>query len=87
VNDSRAGRTGKRVMVIVAAAVLLTCLPLPVVANVLYNRAAARCTATPPGSAEFSGATHGWEFVPPGFWCERTYLDGRVEREDLGILP
>jgi hypothetical protein len=87
VNNERRGRKAKRIAVIVTALLLLACLPMPVVANVLYNRAVARCTATPPGSEEFSGATHGFQLVPPGFWCERTYLDGRVERVNFGLLP
>jgi hypothetical protein len=77
------------VKVLVTATVVFGILAVatPIGLRLQYDRAVARCTATPPGEEVWEGAQQGFQLAPPGFWCEHQFPDGRVERENYGLFP
>jgi hypothetical protein len=76
-----------KVLTAVLIALVVLGITLPIAFKVQYDRSVSRCTATPPDVEVWQGAQHGFELSPPGFWCEHSFPDGRVDRENYGLLP
>jgi len=76
-----------KVLITVAGVLAILACVTPILLKLQYDRAVARCTATPPGQEGWESAQHGFRLAPPGFWCEHRFPGGRVERENYGLFP
>jgi len=79
--------TRLRWLTAVVVMLMIIGITVPIAFKTQYDRAVDRCVATPPGSAAWTGAQHGFSLSPLGFWCEHTFPDGTTDRENYGLVP